>query len=91
MNYNLQCQQFSTQFLDDMKNAEDTKSFDELNKDFKTQNNEMSKMFIVQNNGIKEMEPCLVVLERILQQNSELLEPIKHLTDEVYTVSLIAY
>lgn len=84
MNYNLQCQQFSTQFLDDIKNAEDVKIFDELSKDFKTQNNEMSEMFMIQDKEIKDMEPCLVSLERTHKQNSDLLEPIEHLTDEVY-------
>ncbi|VVC37337.1 Kinesin motor domain, conserved site,P-loop containing nucleoside triphosphate hydrolase,Kinesin motor [Cinara cedri] len=82
VNYNLQCQQFSTKFLDDITNAEDTKSFDELNNKFKTQTLEMSEMLTIQDKEIKDMEPCLVSLERIHKQNAELLEPIEHLTDE---------
>lgn len=57
--------------------------YDEINADFKKQNHEISKMFTEQNKGIKDMEPCLKTLERIHKQNSDLLEPIEHLTDEV--------
>lgn len=57
--------------------------YDEINSDFQIQNTEMSEMFIKQNKCVKDIEPCLVTLERIHKQNSNLLEPIEHLTDEV--------
>lgn len=83
MNYILQCQQFNTQFLENIKNAEDTNIYDEINADFNTQNKEITKMFIKQDEGMQNLEPCLISLERIHKQNSDLLEPIEHLTDEV--------
>lgn len=83
MDYTLQFQKFNTQFLENIKNAEDTKTFDEINADFKIQNNEASKMFTQQNEAMKIMEPCVISLERINQQNSDLLKPVEILTDEV--------
>lgn len=83
MNYNLQFQQFNTQFFEYVKNTEDTKTYDEINANFNVQNNEMSEMFTKQDKSLKDIEPCLVSLERIHKQNSDLLEPIEHLTNEV--------
>lgn len=83
LDYSLKFQQFNTQILENIKNAEDTKTFDEINADFKIQNNKVSEMFTKQNEEIKIMEPCLVSLERINQQNSDLLKPIELLTEEV--------
>lgn len=40
-------------------------------------------MFVKQDKGIKDLKPCLVSLERTNNQNSDLLVPIQHLTDEV--------
>jgi len=83
MNYSIQFQQFNAQFLENIENAKDTKTYDKINAEIKTQNNEISEMFTKQDEGIKDMEPCLVSLERIHKNNSDLLEPIEHLTDEV--------
>jgi len=69
--------------LENIKNAEDSKTYDKINADIKIQNNELSEMFIKQDEGIKDMAPCLVSLERIHKNNFNLLEPIEHLTDEV--------
>lgn len=83
MNYNIQFQQFNTQFLENIKNAENTKTFDEINENFKIQNNEITDMFIKHDTVVKDMEPCLSTLEKIHKQNSNLLQPIEYLTDEV--------
>lgn len=83
MNYNLHFQQFSSQLLENIKDAEDTKLYDEINADFITQNNEISEMFIKQDKCVKDIEPCLETLGRIHKQNSDLLEPIENLTHEV--------
>jgi len=40
-------------------------------------------MFTKQDQCTKNMEPCLTTLQRIHKQNSDLLDPIKQLTDEV--------
>lgn len=69
--------------MENIKNAEDTKIYDELNENFKIQNNEISDMFIKHDKGLKDMEPCLITLERLHKQNSDLLDPIEHITDEV--------
>ncbi|KAL5244371.1 hypothetical protein ACI65C_011781 [Semiaphis heraclei] len=82
INYNLQCQQFNTQFLENIQNAEETKAYDEIHSEFKTQNNELSEMFTNQDKGIKDLVPCLQTLERIHLQNSNLLEPIERHTNE---------
>jgi len=79
----LQCQQFNTQFLEDIQNVEETKTYDEIRLDFNTQNNEISEMFTNQDKGIKDLVPCLLTLERIHLQNSNLLQPIEHRTNEV--------
>ncbi|XP_022161919.1 kinesin-like protein KIF11 [Myzus persicae] len=81
-NYTLQCQQFNTQFLENIQNAEETKKYDEINLEFNTQNNEISEMFTNQDKGIKDLVPCVLTLERIHLQNSNLLEPIEHHTNE---------
>lgn len=83
MNYALQFQQFNTQFLEHIKNAEDTNIYDEINTNFNTQNNEITEMFVKQDEDLKNLDPCLVSLERIHKQNSDLIEPIEQLTDEV--------
>lgn len=83
MNYHSQFHQFSTQFFENIKNVEDTTTYDEINADFKTQNDEILQMFINQDKGIKDLKPCLVSLERTNNQNSDLLDPIQYLTDEV--------
>lgn len=83
INYNVQFQQFNIQFLENIKNAENTKTYDEINEDFKIHNNEISDMFIKHDMGVKDMKPCLSTLERIHRENSNLLEPIENLTDEV--------
>lgn len=83
MNYHSQFHQFSAQFFENIKDAEDTTIYDEINANFKTQNDEILQMFINQDNGIRDMIPCLVSLERTNNQNSDLLEPIRNLTDEV--------
>lgn len=89
MKYILQCQQFNTQFLENIEKAEDTTNYNEINEDFKTQNNEISDMFTKQIEEIKNMKPCLSSLESVHKQNSDLLEPIQHLTDEVNNVFLL--
>lgn len=83
MNYKLQFQQFDKQFLESIKNAEDTNIYDEINANFNSQNNEILEMFVKQDEGLKDVEPCLVSLERIHKHNSDLIEPIEQLTDEV--------
>lgn len=83
MNYALQFQQFNTQFLENIKNAEDTNVYDEINTNFNTQNKEITEMFIKQDESLKDLDPCLVSLERIHKLNSNLIEPIEQLTDEV--------
>jgi len=40
-------------------------------------------MFTNQDKGIKDLVPCVLTLERIHLQNSNLLEPIEHHTNEV--------
>lgn len=62
--------------------------YDEINLDFQIQNTEISKMFTKQEECVKDIEPCLVTLERIHKQNSNLLEPIEHLTDEVSNTNM---
>lgn len=91
MNYNLQCQQFSLQFIENIENAEDTKTYDAINADIKTQNNELTEMFTKQEKCVKDMEPCLESLERIHKENSNLLEPIENLTDEVIYLFLFCF
>lgn len=86
MKFTLQCQQFNTQFLENIENAGDTKNYNEINENFKTQNNEISNMFTKQIDGIKDIKPCLISLENVHKQNSALLEPIQHLTDEVNNI-----
>lgn len=83
INYSLQFQQFNTQFLESIHNAEETKAYDEIHLEFNTQNNELSEMFTNQDKGIKDLIPCLQTLERIHLQNSDLLEPIEQHTNEV--------
>lgn len=57
--------------------------YDEINTDIKTSNNEISEMFTKQDEGIKDIAPCLVSLDRVHKNNFDLLEPIEHLTHEV--------
>lgn len=91
MNYNQQFHQFNTQFFEFMKYAEDTETHDKINADFEIQNDKISDMFTKQEKSIKDMmDPCLVSLERIHNQNSNLLEPIEHLTNEV-TLTLTVF
>lgn len=40
-------------------------------------------MFTDQDKGLKDLEPCLLTLEKINLQNSNLLKPIEQLTDDV--------
>lgn len=74
---------YSLQFLESIKIAEDTTRYEEINIDFKTQNDELSQMFIKQDKGIQDLKPCLVSLQRTNEQSSNLLEPIQHLINEV--------
>lgn len=83
VNFTLKCEQFNNQFLENIENIEDTKTYDEIIVDFKTQDNKLSEMFTTQNKGIQDIKPCLVSLERVHKQNSNLFEPIEHLIDEV--------
>lgn len=83
MHYHSQFNQFSSQFFEHIKNAEDTTTYDEINADFKTQNDEILQMFVNQDKEIQDLKPCLVSLERTNNQCSDLLEPIQNLTDEV--------
>lgn len=79
----MQFQQFNTQFLENIQNAEETKVYDEIHSEFNTQNNEISEMFTNQDKGIKDLIPCLQTLERIHLQNSNLIKPIEHNINEV--------
>lgn len=82
LNYSLQFQQFNTQFLENIQHAEETKVYDEIHSEFNTQNNEISEMFTNQDKGIKDLMPCLLTLERIHLQNSNLIKPIEHNINE---------
>ncbi|XP_026810983.1 kinesin-like protein KIF11-B [Rhopalosiphum maidis] len=82
LNYSLQFQQFNTQFLENIQNAEETKVYDEIHSEFNAQNNEISEMFTNQDKGIKDLMPCLLTLERIHLQNSNLIKPIEHNINE---------
>lgn len=57
--------------------------YDEIHSEFNTQNNEISEMFTNQDKGIKDLMPCLLTLERIHLQNSNLIKPIEHNINEV--------
>ncbi|XP_027847145.2 kinesin-like protein KIF11 [Aphis gossypii] len=82
LNYSLQFQQFNTQFLENIQNAEETKVYDEIHSEFNTQNNEISDMFTNQDKGIKDLMPCVLTLEKIHLQNSNLIKPIEHNINE---------
>lgn len=83
VNFTLKFKQFNTEILENIENIEDTKSFDEIRVDLNTQDNKLSEMFSTQDKVIQDMKPCLVSLERVHEQNCNLLKPITHLTDEV--------
>jgi hypothetical protein len=91
VNFTLKCEQFNAQFLDNIKNIEDTKSYDEIIVDFKTQDNKLSEMFTTQNKGIQDIKPCLVSLEKVHEQNCNLLQPIEHLIDEVMLKKITSF
>lgn len=83
INFTSNFEKFNTQFLENFENIEDTKSYNEISVDFKTQDSKLSEMFTTQDKGMQDIKPCLVSLERVHKQNCNLLKPIEDLTDEV--------